>query len=197
MENVHIWASNIGAIIGILAHIPLFIDIKKGEPGYSFTSFALWSILDFIAARNLFLEGGDYTLSLTWGICAGSMALLLLFKKQVSWSWIETMVVILIAIILTLWYFFGSRIALFSTIASLIIASFPQIKDANITRNNKVGRVYIIFSTSAVVSIFSAESIWGGSFNIIELIYPLTAFSICMLVCVLSFQKQKNRITSR
>ena len=183
--DIHNFFSALGAIIGIVAHIPLIIDIFKDEEGYSFTSFGLWSILDFIAARNLFLQESDFLLSLVWGICAGTMALLLLFKRKVSWSWVETMVIILITITLTLWYFFGSRVALISTISSLIIASIPQIKDTFLKPSRKVGRVYVIFTLGAFISIFSANEV-----SLSALIYPVTATVLCGLIMILSYRKK-------
>ncbi len=182
--EIHKLFSILGATIGILAHIPLIVDIIKGEKGYSFTSFALWSILDFIAARNIYLQNSDYLLALVWGACAGSMAILLFIKKEISWSYVETMVIILISITLTLWYIFGSKIALIATISSLIIASIPQIKDTFFRPSIKVGRVYIMFTLGALFSIFSANEI-----SLYALIYPVTAMILCGLIMIFSYRK--------
>ena len=185
--NIQEFFSIAGAFVGIIAHVPLIKDIVKNEDGYSFASYALWSILDFIAARSLFLQDSDYTLSLVWGSCAGTIAILLLVYKKISWSWVETMVVILIAITLTLWYIFGSKVALISTISSLVIASIPQIKDAFIHPNRKVGRVYILFTIGAFISIFSAKAI-----RLTELIYPTTATILCGLILILSYSNKTS-----
>ena len=166
--------------------LKIFLEEKKG---YSFASFGLWSALDFIAAWNIHLEGGDHTLALVWGCCAGLMALLLLIKKQASWSRTENLVLFLIIVCLVIQNIYGPSIALIAAVTSLVIASVPQIKDSYITPNRKVGRVYIIFTLSAVVSLFAAKELTFASLS-----YPVTASLMCGTIMFFSYAKKNQSI---
>jgi hypothetical protein len=76
----------IGGIIGILIHIPLLISIWSGKVRQSFTTYALWSALDFIAAYSIYTQDGNFWLPFLYAIGAGLISLSLLIKKNFSWS---------------------------------------------------------------------------------------------------------------
>lgn len=171
----------IGAVLGIIAHFPMWRDILKNVPGYSFTSFALWSCLDFIATWTTIEQNGNYFLPLAFGIGAGITAIMLLLKKMVKLTKTDGLVCGLIVITLAVWFIFGSRAGLGCSIISLVIASVPQIIQFAKEPSKEARMVYALFSMSSLLSMFSA-----AAFTLEEMAYSITATTLCGIMLYLT-----------
>ncbi len=82
-----------GGVIGIIIHVPLLMGIWSGKVRQSFTSYALWSALDLIAAYAIYLQGGNFWLPFLYAIGAGLASISLLIKKNFSWSKLDWFVI--------------------------------------------------------------------------------------------------------
>lgn len=185
MDFFHLLMNIIGSAIGIYAHIPMWKDIIKNDSkSYSATSYGLWSLLDFIAARAIFEQDGNYLLPLIYGICAGITAVLLIYKKLFNYSWVESLVIVLIVATLGAWYIYDSYVGLICSIVSLTVASVPQIKDFAINPNKNAFKVYRLFFWASLISCFGARSL-----SLAELSYPLTATTLCGIMMYLANRK--------
>ena len=82
MEFFHLLMNLLGSAVGIYAHIPMWKDIIKNDSkSYSATSYGLWALLDFIAAKTILDQEGNYLLPLIYGVCASITAGLLIYKN--------------------------------------------------------------------------------------------------------------------
>jgi hypothetical protein len=171
----------VGAIFGIIAHVPMWRDIHKGITGYSFASFALWSFLDLIAVWTTIEQNGNYFLPLAFAVGAGITAIMLLVKGMAKFTKTDGLVCGLIVITLVVWYIFGSRAGLACSIISLVIASIPQIMEFAKEPSKSAKVVYFLFTLSAVLSIFSATA-----FTLEEIAYSLTAATLCGIMLYLT-----------
>ncbi|PZR05675.1 MAG: hypothetical protein DI539_24820, partial [Flavobacterium psychrophilum] len=77
--------------IGILAYIILVVGIFKTGMEQSFAAFLLWALLDLIATITSVLQQGNFWLPLSNVIGSAVITILLVVKKQVSWSRMETL----------------------------------------------------------------------------------------------------------
>src|ERR1035437_856764 len=117
----------VAGIIGIVASIPLLFGIYKNKVELNFAAFMLWALLDAIAAITIILQHGNYKLVLGYAFSASIVAISLAIKKQVKWSWIETLTTGLVVICLFIWYKSGDKAGTIVSSLAVIIASIPQI----------------------------------------------------------------------
>ena len=187
MINDELFAYYIGAFVGIIAYIIMGRYIILGEKGYSFTSFTLFSILNGISAVTIYLEQGNYLLSLIFSLSAATIAVMLLLKRKVTWSWIESLVIGLITISFILWYLYGAYVGIWASTLSLLIAIIPQVKDMYKLPSNKVAFVNKFFIASSFISCFSAKS-----FTFVELSFPVTILISCSIIYYFAAGHHKN-----
>lgn len=174
----------LGGVIGILIHIPLLIGIWSGKTRQSFTSYALWSALDFIAAYAIYVQGGNYWLPFLYAVGAGLASVSLLLKKNFSWSNLDWLVVILVIICVAIQYQVGAFQAMVASVLSLAIASVPQVLDTYKNPKNTPSVVYSIFCLANITSLIGAKS-----FALEQTLYAGSALIICLIITLLSFRK--------
>ncbi|HTE31954.1 MAG TPA: hypothetical protein VK666_16345 [Chryseolinea sp.] len=177
----------IAGVVGFCAYIRLALGIWQNKAEQSFAAFFLWGMLDTIAMVTIILQGGNFWLALSNVVGSSTIALLLIIKKQVSWSWIETTTSVLVIICLTIWYTVGERAGIISSSLAVVIASVPQMVD---TYKNPAATpliAYLIFLTANILS-FTA----GHDWSIEERFYAGCSLFLC-LVIVLFSRRRKGR----
>ena len=179
----------IGGIIGLLANIPLFVGIYQDKIRQSFATYLLWGILDLITSVTIILQHGNYWLSVFYAFGALSIASLLMIKRQITWTWFETLVSALVSICVIVWYFEGERFALIASITSLLIASIPQIIQTLINPSLTPTGIYLVFSLASLLSFLG-----GKTFSLEEKLYPGTGLIMCLLIAFLSTRKSSLKI---
>jgi hypothetical protein len=181
----------IAGVAGFCAYIPLVVGIWQNKAEQSFAAFFLWAMLDTIAMVTTILQGGNFWLPLSNVVGSSTIALLLIFKKQVSWSWIETMTAILVFICLIIWYTAGEQAGIISSSLAVVIASVPQMVD---TYKNPAGTpliAYLIFLAANILS-FAA----GHDWSIEERFYAGCAVFLCLVIVLFSRRRKKQRVKS-
>lgn len=174
----------IAGLIGLSGYVLLFVGLLKTKIEQSFAAFMLWAMLDIIATITTILEDGNYWLAL--GNAVGSTAItgLLAVKKQISWSWIETMTAILVLICLVVWFAAGEKAGLITSSLAVVVASAPQMVATYKKPWTTPTAIYVVFLKAAVLSFIA-----GKSWTIDQRFYPGCAVFLCLVIVLFSLRK--------
>jgi hypothetical protein len=171
--------------ISILAYVLLIIALLRTKTEQSFAAFLLWALLDAIATITTILEHGNYWLALSNAIGSTAVTLLLIYKKQVSWSWIESMTALLVVICLIIWYAAGEQAGIIASSLAVVIASIPQMVDTYKKPETTPLGVYLVFLTANVVALIA-----GTTWTIEERFYACCGIILCSVIIVFSVRKK-------
>src|ERR1041385_911137 len=174
-----------GGIIGLVAFLLLTIDLLRTTTEQSFAAFLLWALLDGIAAATTIIEGGNYWLALFNAIGSAAITLILVRKKQVSWTWIETMTAILVVICLVVWYTSGELAGIVASSLAVFIAGIPQVIDTFKKPENTPWLPYAVFLVGNVIALMA-----GKAWTIEERFYQCISLSISVILLVLSLRRR-------
>ena len=174
----------IAGIIGMSCYVPLIIGIVRNKIGQSFVAFTLWAMLDIIATITTIIADGNYWLPLSNAIGASTVAILLAIKKQVSWTWVETITAILVFVCLVLWYVVGEDAGIVSSSLAVVIASIPQMVDTYKNPWATPTTIYLVFLFANILSLLA-----GKSWTIEERFYPACAVFLCLVIAAFSMRK--------
>jgi hypothetical protein len=177
----------LAGILGIIAYLPLINGILKSKIEQSFAAFMLWGLLDTIATITTILEGGNFWLPLSNAVGANIMAILLVVKKQVSWSWIETMTSMLVVICLIVWFTAGETAGIIASSLAVVIASIPQMVDTFKSPGATPTGPYVMFLIANIVSF-----IGGKEWTVAERFYPACSIFLCVVIVLFSLKKPRH-----
>lgn len=175
----------LAGIIAIIAYIPLIAGIVRNKVEQSFAAFLLWTLLDSIATITTFLEHGNYWLPFSNVVGTITVTLLLVTRRQVSWSWIETMTVLLVIICLTIWYYAGEQAGIIASSLAVVVASVPQMVDTFKKPSATPVLSYIIFFTANTISFYA-----GRSWTIEERFYAGCSMFLCVVIIVFALRRK-------
>jgi hypothetical protein len=173
--------------IGIIAYLVLVTGLIKTKAEQSFAAFLLWALLDLIATITSVLSDGNYWLPMSNAIGSSVIAVLLIVKKQVSWSRIESMTVILVIICLIVWYADGDRAGIIASSLAVVLASVPQMVETYRKPEATPVSAYLVFLFANVIS-FSA----GESWTIEERFYAGCSIFLCLVIVIFALRKRRN-----
>ena len=91
----------------------------------SFTTFALWSMLDSIVAIAMYKKRIDPSIPIVYGGGATLVAFILLFKGRCSWSNMDSIVSVLVIVCLILWKIKGPKWANLMATTAAAISGIP------------------------------------------------------------------------
>lgn len=171
--------------IGIVAYILLIAALLRTTTEQSFAAFLLWALLDIIATITTILEHGNYWLALSNAIGSTVITLLLIYKKQVSWSWIESMTALLVVVCLIVWYTTGEQAGIIASSLAVVIASVPQMVDTYKKPETTPLGVYLVFLTANFVALIA-----GTAWTIEERFYACCGIFLCGVIVVFSLRKK-------
>lgn len=176
----------LSGIIGVLADIPLIVGILRNKVKQNCVTYILWGLLDFIVFFTIILQGGNnFWLPLGYAIGAFVIALLLVYKKQVSWSSIETMAVVLVGISVFFWFYLGDRAGNIVSVLALGIASIPQIVSTAKDPKTTPTGIWTVFALAGILSF-----IGGESWTVEDKLYPAVVMTFSLLITILSTRKK-------
>lgn len=148
----------LGAAISLLAFLIVLIEILRSGAEQSFAAFTLWAMLDSIATITSMLEHGNFWLPLSNAAGSGIIAALLVVKKQVSWSFVETLTSILVLVCLVVWYVAGGRAGIVASSMAVVIASIPQMVDTYRKPEATPALAYFVFLIANLLSLYAGKS---------------------------------------
>ncbi|NOT75773.1 MAG: hypothetical protein HOP08_12675 [Cyclobacteriaceae bacterium] len=186
---MHDILQQLGGIIGVAAYAFLILAILKSNVRQNFAAFMLWGMLDTIATITSILENGNFWLPLSNAVGASAVAVLLVIKKQVSWTRVETMTAFLVIICLIVWSTAGQRVALMATAAAVVIASIPQMFNTYKKPSETPLIPYFIFLAANVLSLFA-----GKSWSVEERLYPSASLLLTLAIVLLALRKPNWKI---
>lgn len=171
--------------IGILAYLLLIVALLRANTEQSFAAFLLWALLDGIATITIILEHGNYWLALANAIGSSIITLLLIYKKQVSWSWIESMTALLVLVCLVIWYTAGEQAGIIASSLAVVMASIPQMVDTYRKPEATPRGVYLVFLTANTLALIA-----GNAWTIEERFYAGCSIFLCGVIVVCSFRSK-------
>lgn len=178
------YLSPLGGALGLVAFGLLIVALFRTNTEQSFAAFFLWAMLDLIATITTIIQGGNYWLALSNCIGSAVITLLLVRKKQVSWTWIESMTAFLVVACLVIWYTTGERAGIVASSLAVVIASVPQMVDTYRKPETTPSYVYIIFLVANIISV-----IGGSAWTIEERFYQCCGVFLCGVITAFSLRK--------
>jgi hypothetical protein len=179
-------AQLLSGMIGILAYGLLIRALLHTSTEQSFAAFLLWALLDLIATITTMLAGGNYWLALANVAGSTAVTLVLIYRKQVSWSWVESTTSVLVIICLAAWYISGERAGIIASSLAVVIASVPQMVDTWRKPDATPLVVYLVFLTANIVAL-----IGGRAWTIEERFYACCGIFLCSVIVLFSLRKKK------
>jgi hypothetical protein len=152
----------------------------------------MFSTISVATIINTDKSGGDgYRVLFGSAICSLIMTIILLYQKRFIWTWLEKLIVILIAICLTVWYFKGAYNALvLSVISESIVGIYLMIKTIKkpVVKYNLTG--YTLFLFSCIIAVFDAEhwTLEDVGYNLSEIVIT----SITIIPLLLKWQRDRK-----
>jgi len=177
--------SPIGGIIGLAGFVMLIVALLRSGTEQSFAAFFLWALLDSIATATTIIQHGNYWLPLANAIGSATITLILVRKKQVSWTWVESMTAFLVVVCLVIWYTSGERAGIVASSLAVVIASIPQMVDTFKKPEATPSLVYSVFLISNILSVMG-----GKEWTIEERFYQCCGVFLCTVITAFSFRKK-------
>jgi len=175
----------IGGIIGLIAFLLLIINLMRSSIEQSFAAFLLWALLDAIATATTIIEGGNYWLALSNAIGSFAITFILIFKRQVSWTWLESMTTVLVVTCLATWYMLGELAGIIVSSLANLVAGIPQMVDTYKKPGSTPPMPYAVFFVGNVVSLIA-----GSAWTVEERLYQSTSVLLTAIILLFSLRKR-------
>lgn len=174
----------VGGIIGLVAFLLLIIKLQKSNVEQSFAAFFLWALLDIIATVTTMIKGGNYWLALSNAVGSLVITFILVAKRQVSWTWVESMTTILVVTCLVFWYTLGEQAGIVASSLANLIAAIPQMVDTYKKPESTPSLPYAVFFVGNIISLMA-----GSAWTIEERFYQTSSIVLTTAILVLSMRK--------
>ena len=174
----------LAGILGFCAYVPLIVGILRNTAQQSFAAFFLWALLDAIATVTTFLQGGNYWLPFSNVVGSSTLALVLVVKRQVAWSWIENMTALLVLICLGVWYTVGEQLGIVASSLAVVMASIPQMAETYRAPQSTPVVPYFIFLGANILSFIA-----GRAWTIEERFYAGCSILLCVAIILLALRR--------
>jgi hypothetical protein len=174
--------------LSILAYVPLIFGTIKDRTDKSqvFTTWALYFLLDLITMFSSVVKDGSFAILFGFSVGSLIMATILFTQRRFAWTWLETVIIILVVLCIVSWKLKGPGHAIVAGILSecfvgiyLIIKTWknPRIK------YNLIG--YTIFFIVSILSMVHAKD-W----SIPQMGYPFCETILCFFTILPLIRKK-------
>jgi hypothetical protein len=148
-----------GGLMALLMYVPLLFNVVRDRGvGQSFAMWALWGALDTTITVSLFAQHGNFWLTLCFAAGSTFLAGLLLWWGRVSWGWLETVILFLVAGCLVVWKVSGPRNATIATTLAIVIAGTPGMLELWRNPQPAVARIWAGFTAANLMALFGGLS---------------------------------------
>ena len=180
-----------GSILAILTYFPLWRQIRNGEVKQNFLTWVLWGTLDVVVAATIIVQHGSFLLPTAYGVgSAITVVFIVKSGNRASWTWFETMVVLLVFASIVIWYFSGSKVATIASTMAMLIGGIPQLIDAFKKPHEMPFLAYSSYFAANCLSVAG-----GKNWSIEERFYPISAAVFCLFIALLATRKFSQKQT--
>jgi hypothetical protein len=170
---------------GILPYILLVIAILNGSVKQNFATWILWLALDCIMLRGIIVQNGSPILYSVFTFGTLAVTIVIVIKKQISWSKFESFVSLLVLLCMTVYVTSGAYTATIATTVALFIAGIPQIVDTYRNPHTASTSAYLFFTTSSFLSLIENQK-W----TVPDKLPQINSMVFCVIVMLLSLRKK-------
>lgn len=175
--NLHDILKLTGGLLAMLLYIPIIRDVlRSGSAGQSFATWGLWAALDSMLTVTLWLQHGNYFLSLGYAVGGVALTLVLLKCGGFVWGKFETIITLLVLVCLAIWKFSGPRNASIAITAAVCIAVAPGFVEMWRDPQPSARKIWAGFTVASTLSFFGAttmtveESLTPAAFSILSFV---------------------------
>jgi len=180
-------------VLALLLYVPFVMRaLKDGGEGQSFAMWALWAVLDTTMTIALIAQGGNYLLTAGFSIGSIVLAFTLLAQGRASWSWFETLILVMVLICLGVWKVSGPKMATVATTVAILIAGIPGAVELWRHPQPAVGRLWGGYAVANLLAF-----VGGHSWTIEERLAP-GAFTLqTLLMLAVGYRRQLSLLISK
>jgi hypothetical protein len=115
-------------VVGAFSYTYLVITTARGTgEGLSLATFGLWSALAWITSFTMLNQKANPAVPMIYGVGATATTIVLLYKGRYGWSWLDTLIAVLVVLCVVFWLTKGARWALVLSVVAAVIAGIPFV----------------------------------------------------------------------
>lgn len=169
--------------LGVILFVSVCVQVLGSKP-QNLASWVLFTLLTGVAAASVIVQHGNYPIALVWAIGNATVSLCIFKSKVFSWTWLESMVVVLVLACLVVWKISGPKAATIATSIAFLTAGLPQLRD---TYRKPWNTSVIIYSGYSVASMLSV--IAGKDWSVEQRLFPMVLVLFNFLVAIVASRK--------
>lgn len=177
----------LGATIALVVQLLLCREILSGKIAQSFASWMLWASLDALTAATVIWQSGNYLLPVAYATGSIVVAASIWKSKNYSWTWVETTCVRLACIAIIVWMLCGARYATIVATIAVLIAGWPQLRDAYLRPWESSILFWLGFVTANGLS-----TVGGKEWSVEERLYPAACTLYCVALTIVTLRKYSH-----
>ena len=176
-----------GGLLAMAVYGPIIWDvIRYGSAGQSFATWGLWAGLDSMLTIALWLQHGNYLLSLGYAVGGVALTLVLLKRGGLSWGKFETIITLLVLACMVIWKFSGPRNASIAVTTAICIAVVPGFIEMLRDPQPKARKIWAGFTVASALSYFG-----GTTMTVEERLTPAAFFVLSVVMFTASCRPPK------
>ncbi len=184
--DAHQFLKIAGGALTLLLFIPMIVGVQRnGGAGQSFATWILWAALDTVLITSLLEQRGNYFVALGFAIGDAVLAMLLLYKRRVTWGRFETVILLLVIASLAVWKISGPVLATVASTLGGCLGGLPGLVTLWRNPDRKLGNIWAGYVLANALSFF------GGTAMTIEERFAPAAFTI---FAILMFAASRSKI---
>lgn len=169
--------------IGVVLFISVCVQVLGGKP-QNLASWILFTLLTGIAAASVIAQRGNYPIALVWAIGNGTVSLCIFKSRIFSWTWLESVVVVLVIVCLVIWAMSGAKAATIATSIAFLTAGLPQLRDTYHKPWNTSVVIYFGYSVASTLSVIA-----GKTWSVEQRLFPMVLVLFNFVVAVVASRK--------
>lgn len=171
-----------GGLLALVMYVPLIRDVLRlGSAGQSFATWGLWAGLDSMLTITLWLQHGNYLLSLGYAVGGLTLTAVLLKQGGFAWGIFETIITLLVVVCIVIWKFSGPRDASIAITAAVCIATIPGFVEMLRHPQRASRKIWAGFTLAS-----SFSYLGGTTMTVEERLTPATFTILCVLMLAAS-----------
>lgn len=174
----------VATCLALALYTPLCMQILKGTAKQNLATWALWTVLDGIAAASLVVQHGNYLVVAAYTLGSAVVAMCILRSRNFAWTYLETLVSVLVILSVIGWAVAGPLYATVLSVAGLVLASIPQLVDSYRKPQDMPLGIYLGYGVANLLSLLA-----GKDWSIAERLYPGSALIMTLLMCACGLRK--------